>query len=320
VTRDGVPTPRRSRSLISGVRFYVIVITLVLVAAAIVLSFTFSHSAWDIWSFGAAIFSGILIASVVFHVSQRSTLDTAISSLKREVAQRAETCDLSPLPAPGIDEIDSLVSDYNLLMAKAQQRLHMASMMETAARALAAEVDRDKLTGLYNRGFLGAHLRDEVSRTLALGDEMSVIMVDVDHFKHYNDTNGHPSGDEVLRTVAMLLSSNVRSLDACVRYGGEEFLVVLPRTTHERARRTAERIRAAVEEYPFSGRERQPGGKLTVSLGLASLPSHARTAQDLVAKADEALYAAKQAGRNRVVSAEEVEGPILQRGQPEAAT
>jgi diguanylate cyclase (GGDEF)-like protein len=122
-------------------------------------------------------------------------------------------------------------------------------------------------------------------------------MADVDHFKQYNDTFGHPAGDEVLKKVARLLQASVREMDCVARYGGEEFCVMLPETSAAGAMILAERIceRVAATEFP--------GQKITLSLGVASLPDNGDTPDAVIAAADEALYQAKREGRNRVVQA-----------------
>lgn len=128
-------------------------------------------------------------------------------------------------------------------------------------------------------------------------------MIDVDHFKHFNDTHGHLMGNEVLVRVASILTETVRDTDIVARYGGEEFAVILPKTPKEMAKNFAERLRHAVETYDFPGGEKQPNGRLTISVGLASYPEDGSPANDVVALiefADQALYKAKLEGRNRV--------------------
>jgi diguanylate cyclase (GGDEF)-like protein len=125
-------------------------------------------------------------------------------------------------------------------------------------------------------------------------------MIDIDHFKSYNDRHGHPKGDELLIKVAELVKEGLRKTDIAARYGGEEFAVILPETGKEGARLVAERLRKNVESYPFPGRESQPLGRLTLSVGVATYPEDADSVMRLVAKADENLYKAKDGGRNRV--------------------
>ncbi len=164
--------------------------------------------------------------------------------------------------------------------------------------ALASEASRDSLTGLYNRRYMEYALKREMMDAASSELPLSVIMLDVDHFKSYNDTNGHPAGDVVLKSLGKILTATLRQSDIITRYGGEEFLVILPRTGPEGVVRVMEKIRLAVEEYPFPNGESQPGGRLTVSLGAACFPEHASDAAKLVDLADKALYRAKREGRN----------------------
>jgi diguanylate cyclase (GGDEF)-like protein len=152
--------------------------------------------------------------------------------------------------------------------------------------------DVDPLSGLSNRRRLTADLEAGAEAPLA------AIMIDVDHFKHFNDTNGHAAGDEALRRVASLLADNVRPGDVVYRYGGEEFCVLLPGTSLEDAVVVAERVRTAVEAADIPGGQRQPAGRVTVSVGVARCEpgGHDRVIDD----ADAALYRAKHGGRNRV--------------------
>lgn len=127
-------------------------------------------------------------------------------------------------------------------------------------------------------------------------------MIDVDHFKVFNDMEGHICGDEALKKIAAVLSSNLRKTDFLGRYGGEEFLVLMPETKSSTALEIAHRLRAAVENTVFQGKTKQ--AYLTVSLGLSSYPPHGQTPKALTEAADQALYEAKQGGRNRIVVAE----------------
>jgi diguanylate cyclase (GGDEF)-like protein len=153
----------------------------------------------------------------------------------------------------------------------------------------------DDLTGLYNRRHLDERLEREVQMARRNGDQVSLVLLDLDHLKRINDTFGHPVGDAVLRHVGATLREVVRTVDVCARYGGEEFAVILPYTDLEEALLTAERIRAALSDMPLP-----PVGRVTASLGVATFPEIASDVASLVEEADRALYAAKRAGRNRV--------------------
>lgn len=159
---------------------------------------------------------------------------------------------------------------------------------------------RDGLTGLYNRRHFEEVLRSETLRAQRHKQTVSLIFIDVDYFKNYNDGQGHLMGDEVLKQVGGLILRRVRETDTVCRYGGEEFTVLLPCTDKMSARRVAEDIRERVAAHPFPFREQQPGGAITVSLGIAAYPADAKTEEALVKSADAALYRAKQGGRNRV--------------------
>jgi diguanylate cyclase (GGDEF)-like protein len=128
----------------------------------------------------------------------------------------------------------------------------------------------------------------------------SLIFMDVDHFKHYNDTQGHLAGDEVLRTLGLLLLQEQRATTTAARYGGEEFVLMLPEAPKAGARALAEKVRTRVEAHPFAGREAQPAGAVTISAGVAAYPEDGSDANTLIEAADRALYEAKHSGRNKV--------------------
>lgn len=163
------------------------------------------------------------------------------------------------------------------------------------------EAENDGLTGLANRRTLQRRIVAELQRAASYQAQLSLVMVDVDHFKHYNDTNGHQAGDEVLTKVAGLIRSTTRRTDVVARYGGEEFTVLLIGADQQQAIRHAERIRRAIESHTFAHGSSQPMGRVTISLGLATAPDDAADSAGLFRAADQALYQAKEAGRNRVV-------------------
>jgi diguanylate cyclase (GGDEF)-like protein len=168
--------------------------------------------------------------------------------------------------------------------------------------------ERDALTGLANRRTLESWVTHALQRCQSYRSPLSVAMIDVDHFKHYNDTNGHQAGDEALKAVARLLAGATRRTDLVARYGGEEFTVVLAGADAEQAMRHAERIRDAVASHRFPNGERQPLGGVTISIGVATFPDSARDLGGLIEAADKALYQAKEQGRNQVAR---YSGPIL---------
>ncbi len=160
---------------------------------------------------------------------------------------------------------------------------------------------RDRLTGLYNRHYVQEWFGLELLRAQRHGRPVAAIMLDIDHFKRFNDSFGHEAGDLVLRELAGVLRRLARQSDVASRYGGEEFLVLLPECPFDAALRRAERMREDVAKLELRYDDR-PLGPVTVSLGVAVFPDHASESEELLRHADEALYLAKQTGRNRVVA------------------
>jgi diguanylate cyclase (GGDEF)-like protein len=158
----------------------------------------------------------------------------------------------------------------------------------------------DGMTDLHNYRYFELRLKEEVMRHRRTKNPLSLLILDVDHFKNFNDTMGHPEGDQVLRKVANILKETVRENDIVARYGGEEFAVILPSVEHEGAAILAERIRKKIEETYFEHEEVQPINKVTVSVGGAVAPDNAENFKELIHKADSALYAAKRSGRNQI--------------------
>jgi len=193
------------------------------------------------------------------------------------------------LPGGGVGEVGYLTRVFNTLVARLRERESQAALERLSVT--------DALTGLYNRRHLMGTLATEVQRSRRLRRPFSVLLADVDHFKQYNDTHGHPAGDAALARVADILRKTTRGVDCVARYGGEGFLVMLLETTVGTAAIVAERIRArmAIEEFA--------GGRITISIGVAECPSHGDTPESLIESADAALYEAKDRGRDRVVAA-----------------
>ena len=178
-------------------------------------------------------------------------------------------------------ELESLVAARTAELVEKNRQLEVLSVT-------------DKLTGLYNRRKLDEVLEEELARSRRYAVAFAVIMLDIDHFKHVNDTYGHGAGDEVLQHVAELLRTGTREADALGRYGGEEFVVVCRHCTRESGLATAAKVRAAIEGHEFPG-----VGRVTASFGVAAYREGDSVA-DLLARADGALYRAKDSGRNRV--------------------
>jgi diguanylate cyclase (GGDEF)-like protein len=158
----------------------------------------------------------------------------------------------------------------------------------------------DMLTGVYNRRYLARRLNEELDLAAQTGQELSLLILDIDHFKIFNDINGHLAGDRALLTVAKTVESKTRNVDTVARFGGEEFCVILPNTGRAGAVEVADKLRVAVQDQRIRGEEGLPDGRLTVSLGVATFPGDGKDMRGLVDSADMALYHAKQDGRNRV--------------------
>jgi diguanylate cyclase (GGDEF)-like protein len=160
---------------------------------------------------------------------------------------------------------------------------------------------RDALTGMSNRRDMMARLSNELKRSVRYEYPVSVILIDIDHFKKVNDTYGHGVGDQVLVALAQLLNNGIRDTDSAARWGGEEFLICLPHTSCGDAKKVAEKLRSTVEENWIIQKENRIG--ITISAGVAQY-ERTSSMDDLICLADNALYQAKEAGRNRVASAE----------------
>ena len=237
-------------------------------------------------------------------------------------AQRFADGDLSArAPVLGGDEIAVLAGALN---TAAKRLSNTTAELEEQVRVRTAELQAanrelqeanarletlaitDGLTRLYNHRHFHELLAREVERQQRKRAPFSLLMLDVDHFKNYNDTHGHQAGDEVLRAMAKILRENTRTADTVARYGGEEFIVMLLEADHDSALMRAEKLRAQIAAYPFAHHQDQPLGCVSVSIGVATWPDHGADPKALVRAADRALYLSKDRGRNKVSSAQEL--------------
>jgi len=159
----------------------------------------------------------------------------------------------------------------------------------------------DPLTQLLNRRYFQRRSQEEILRAQRHKSPLSLLMLDLDDFKHYNDTHGHPAGDSLLIAVSRGIREAVRNIDVVSRFGGEEFAILSPQTRTAEALIVAERVREAVQKHPFPHREKQPLGTISLSAGVATFPDQAASLQELLDNADRALYKAKGAGKNQVM-------------------
>jgi two-component system cell cycle response regulator len=267
-------------------------------------------------------------------LAQEKTLDLVITALYlgdsdglRLCSQMRSKTQMRRLPVLlvlGQDELGGLVKGFDLgindylfrpidgnelkarVRTQVRRKRYQDGLLDSYQRSLTLALT-DTLTGLYNRRYFEAHLEATVSRATGSGKEVSILMLDLDHFKRINDTHGHAIGDEVLKEVAQRISHGVREIDLAARIGGEEFVVVMPDSTDEVGVKVAERLRAVIAKTPVV--VPAPAGSIavTVSVGVASVAA-GESGVSALRRADQALYAAKEAGRNRVSSARSPHG------------
>jgi len=179
-----------------------------------------------------------------------------------------------------------------------------------AYRNVKVAADVDELTGIFNKRALKFRLSELVYEARQNGGRVSVFLFDIDHFKNYNDVNGHIAGDQALRLLAQLVRDTVRTDDIFGRFGGEEFLLIMPGRTAAQAMSAAGNIRQRIAHYEFPFGENQPMGRVTVSGGVSTFPDDSQDAVEMLLAADSALYRAKQQGRNKVFRAEAGVNPL----------
>ncbi|MDE2135064.1 MAG: PleD family two-component system response regulator [Alphaproteobacteria bacterium] len=205
----------------------------------------------------------------------------------------------------GVNDYLTRPVDKNELVARARTQLRKKRYSDRLRHNVQLSLEMaitDQLTGLHNRRYMGRHLDNLLAQARKSGRPLSFVIMDIDFFKSVNDTHGHDIGDEVLREFARRISANVRGIDLACRYGGEEFVVVMPDTDVTYACSVAERLRKSIETTPIEI-SRAPGKlNITISIGIAQSENETDSAEDLLYRADQALYRAKKAGRNRVVS------------------
>jgi diguanylate cyclase (GGDEF)-like protein len=212
-------------------------------------------------------------------------------------------------PAKGDDLVeDGLSESKQRLAVTAAKQMALALANLNLRHSLFLQAIHDPLTGLYNRRYMEDTLEREIYRVQRKDAPLGLVMLDLDHFKRFNDTFGHEAGDTLLREVSHYLKHHIRQGDIACRYGGEEFLLILPEASLETTRQRAEKLRQGVQrlEVEYLGRSL---GTITVSVGVAVFPEHGSSMDEVIRAADAALYRAKQEGRNRVVAAESPETP-----------
>lgn len=207
----------------------------------------------------------------------------------------------------GVTDYITRPIDKNELVARAKSQIRQKRYANRLRRNMQRSIEMamtDAVTGLYNRHFLSSHLDNLMAPENDKQKKVSLLMMDLDHFKLVNDTYGHASGDEVLREFAHRISNDIRNIDLAARFGGEEFVVVMPETNLEYASFVAERLRRSIADEPFVISGSEEPITVTVSIGLAITGDRLRSSTKLLVSADEALYRAKENGRNQVFSPE----------------
>jgi len=238
------------------------------------------------------------------------TKETMANYRNSPIVHSLKSEELVLIPLKAKDKINGIIVADNFITREpiSKDDLHMLTMLANQA-GLAIEnsqlyektlllANMDSLTELWNHGYFQFLLRTEIEKTRAEKAPLSLIMLDIDHFKIYNDNLGHQAGDKMLSELAGLLKDQSRKMDFVCRYGGEEFAIILPKTDKKEAFQIAERLRMDIEKYAFSHEEILPNKQLTASLGIASFPEDGLVPAELILASDKALYQAKNKGRN----------------------
>ena len=252
-----------------------------------------------------AVVGGLMLSIGVLAYLFGHALVRPVRRLSEEAARVAAGNLDVDIPVAGLSEVSYLTQVFNHMVASLRRGREKLSAANNTLRETNKELRQisitDGLTGLFNRKHIMELLDREISRSIRYSRPVSVLMLDIDHFKNINDTHGHQTGDVMMRQLADLLHTMVRDSDCVGRYGGEEFLIVLHDSDAQSGAEAAERIRQKVQELEVTiNREKI---SVTVSIGIASCPKYGKDADAVICAADEALYQAKSGGRNRAVLA-----------------
>ena len=244
-------------------------------------------------------------------MTSHASVDNSIAALK----QGAFDYILNPF-----EDLDIVVDAVNRASANLSQIRQQQYLLNTLSRQNEELGDlnkkfremaiRDGLTGLFNHRYASDLLKDEFDRAIRFARELSVLFVDLDHFKIYNDTHGHQAGDEVLRELGRIMSRAIKEPITAGRWGGEEFVLIAPETSAKQACVLAEQLRRIVARHPFPNADKQPMGHVSLSIGVATVTRSVGSCEALLERADTALYRAKEKGRNRTVL-NDGEGPLI---------
>ena len=238
------------------------------------------------------------------------TNQTIHKYLNSPVIKMLESNELLLIPLKAKDRVNGIIVADNFITNEpiTKDDIRMLTMLANQA-GLAIENSQlfeltmerahsDYLTNLWNHGYFQFLLQTELEKSKATKSPLTLIMIDIDDFKIYNDTLGHQAGDKILKTLAVLLRNQSRKMDLVCRYGGEEFTIILPHTDKKEAYLIAERIRTEIQKYPFLNEAIFPNKQLTVSLGVATFPENGLLPAELITTTDRSLYQAKNKGKN----------------------
>jgi len=241
--------------------------------------------------------------------------DETIRNYRNDAVMKIlNTDEVVVIPLKAKDKVNAILLADNIFTKKpiSKDDIRMLIMLANQA-GLAIENSRlyeqalirshtDSLSGLWNHVYFQNALKSELEKTKAAGSALTLIMLDIDDFKKYNDACGHQAGDTVIKEISKLIKDRSRKMDWVCRYGGEEFAVILPFTNKKEASLISERLRETIEKYPFNQEEIMAQKRITVSLGVATAPEDGVTNSELITSADRFLYKAKQLGKNQVRS------------------
>ncbi|MDP2904817.1 MAG: sensor domain-containing diguanylate cyclase [Candidatus Omnitrophota bacterium] len=253
---------------------------------------------------------GLLSLGVLDGMPLHLTQETMENYLSDPVIQLLKSRELVVAPLKSKEKVNGLILADNFVTHKPITKDDIRMLMMLANQAglaiensqlyekTALRAHSDYLTELWNHGYFQSILQSELEKSKAAKNPLTLMMLDIDDFKVYNDTLGHQAGDSILRQLAALLKNQSRKMDYVCRYGGEEFTVILPNADKKEAYLIAERLRQDIEKQGFIHEEILPQKKLTVSIGLASFPENGGIPSELIAASDKALYQAKNKGKN----------------------
>ncbi len=256
--------------------------------------------------------AGIPALTALENMLHKVTISTSAKKVNKEFLNTLQLSDFISLPLRGKNDVHGVLIADNPITKKNIDKDDVRILSLFANQAgLAIDnskhyehteklTELDSLTLLYNHGKFQQILTNEVKKSHRYKSNLSLLIIDIDFFKQFNDTYGHQAGDEVLRQISSTLKANARTSDMVARYGGEEFAIICMRTKEEDALRLAERIRKAVETYNFCDNNNKKKCNLTITIGISSLPPDIDDKNKLIKRADQALYKGKAKGRNRI--------------------